>query len=110
MSEPQISTTIIVLIRAAQISIFGYLALIVWMSWQVSRSEEPNVDVRTRGAYVPRMWRAHRRLFPASRLRQTGLATVVLCGVCLLSSYVLIRQQHKRLTAEMQALEHGDAR
>jgi hypothetical protein len=110
MSESQISTIITILIRSAQISILGFLALIAWMGWQVSRRETPNADVRKRGAYVPRIWRAHRSLFPASRLRQTALVIVALCVGCLLSSSVLIHQQRNHLAAEMLALEHGDAR
>jgi TRAP-type C4-dicarboxylate transport system permease small subunit len=113
MSESQISTIITVLIRTAQMSIFGFLALIGWMGWQVSRREASKVNAGTQGAYVPRMLRTHQRLFPASRLRQTALVVVALCVSCLLSSYVLIRQQRKRLTTEVQAinaLQQGEPR
>lgn len=102
MTDQQIIVLETVLVRGAQAMILCYVALTAYMGFQV-RKAEAKTGTKGPGAYIPRMLRAHRALFPGSRLRMITLGVVVLCIGLLSTSGVLIHREHQRLAAIAQA-------
>jgi len=102
MIDQHIMALDIMLVRAAQAMIFSYVALTAVMGFQVWKAEARS-ETKSQGAYIPRMLRAHRALFPESRLRMITLGVVVLCIGLLSTSGVLIHREHQRLAAIAQA-------
>ena len=91
MTDQQIIVLDTVLIRGAQAMILCYVALTAFMGFQV-RKAEAKTETKAQGAYIPRMLRAHRALFPGSKLRMMTLGVVVLCVGLLSTSSVLIHR------------------